>query len=178
MGKFFIVSGRKELFPRIRTRAQKLAPAHQAAMQAWRDVGTEEFEREGFFLRTGGFRPWKPTSEFGNTPAPAKTLTRSGRLLASYLGVGAGGFEQISGNTVRFGSRLPYAAVHRRGAHIQVTERMRRFLAAVKGVYLRKSTTTIRIPARPHFQASKEVRTRIANVYANFLADGSTATTG
>lgn len=170
ISRFHVVSEVKDPFLRVTVRAKKLRPALRAAVDAWRDVGKEEFSRQGWFLRTGGFRAWRRTKQpFGDLPASRSILQRSGRLLASYLSSGI----SFSQGSAEFGSLVPYAQVHRRGAVIPVTPRSRAFLHYA-GVHLRLSTTVLRIPARPHFQASREVRKRIGAVFANYLIEGKT----
>jgi len=61
-----------------------------------------------------------------------------------------------------------YGRVHEFGAVIPVTERMRRFLAAVKGMHLRKSTTSIHIPKRPFMRpALRRAKGRFALQFKN-----------
>lgn len=150
------------------------------AMAAWRSVIREEWTREAWNSPSGGFRPWKKTAAFGDFPAPAKTLLRSGKLLAAYLGAGAGSFERLTAEGIEFGvlgSVIPYAAVHRGGGTkvlladagrpfvITVTSRQRAFLH-FHGVHLKAGTKFIKIPRRPHATANPEVRTRISAIFA------------
>jgi phage gpG-like protein len=55
---------------------------------------------------------------------------------------------------------IPYAAIHEFGGTIPVSSRMRWFLGLKKGIWLKKSTTIIRIPKRayiaPAFKAKRE----------------------
>lgn len=177
-----IEPSRERIFEDLSERAEDVRPALMAAIKAWRSVGREEFDREAWNSASGGFRPWIPTKPFGNTPPPPKTLQRTGALLRAYLGMGPGAIEQVGRDEARFGvsgAVLPYAVVHRGGGvgrlllagaetveRIPVTDRMRRFLAAAKGVYLRKETRFIEIPRRSHFTLNPEVRTRIAAIFA------------
>ena len=48
------------------------------------------------------------------------------------------------------------AAIQEYGAHISVTDKMRGFLAAAYGIYLKSSTTVITIPPRPHRKQTTE----------------------
>lgn len=183
MGQFLTIEpSRERILERLSERAEDLTPALRAAIRAWRSVGREEFDREAWNSPSGGFRGWLPTRQFGNTPPPPKTLQRSGALLRAYLGQGPGAIEEVGRDEARFGvsgAVLPYAVVHRGGSigrlllasaqtleQIPVTPRMRRFLAAAKGVFLRKETRFIEIPRRPHFTLNPEVRTRIAAIFA------------
>lgn len=58
--------------------------------------------------------------------------------------------HEAGGFVLRVGPNTIYASIHEFGGRIGVTDKMRRFLAAVKGIYLRKSTSFITIPARPY----------------------------
>lgn len=151
----------------------------QLCVRSWRAVIASEFDREAWERPSRGAKGWKPTKAFGNRPAPRKTLQRSGALRRAYAGTGPGAVERITARRATFGvdgGVLPYAEVHRGGAgkilgadaarpaRIQVTEKMRRFLAARFGVYIRRTTREIVIPRRPHATLSPEVRTRLAAI--------------
>jgi len=59
----------------------------------------------------------------------------------------AGGYQVKVGPG---GMASRYAAIHEFGGQINVTPKMRMFLGMDKGVWLKKSTTHITIPARPY----------------------------
>jgi hypothetical protein len=175
-GRFTVVSNREQLFPTIRVRAKRLNPALRAGIRAWRNIIRQEFASEGYFLLTGGFRAWPKTKPFGRREAPAKTLQRTGALLRAYMGTGSGALENIGDRFARFGvdgNVIPYGAIHRRGAVVPVTEPMRRTLSGVFDVHLRSTTSALRIPARPHAVASREVREILGELFAGYLADGT-----
>lgn len=68
-------------------------------------------------------------------------------------------------------------AVNEFGAHIKVTEKMRGFLAAAYGVFLKESTKFIDIPARPFtrtgFDNNKNKLQRAIKKWFNDLVSGS-----
>lgn len=153
-----------------------LVPAFRQIITFWRDVIGQEFESESWFPPSGPARPWKKVSAFGNTPPSISILNRSGRLLEAWSG-GVGSVENLSREGATFGvSGIPYAAVHRGGSgevftvdaerpfEIRVTDKMRRFLAGVKEVYLRASTKVISIPRRPHATMNPKVQTGISAI--------------
>jgi len=166
------------------SRIVDLRPAFQAWLDMRRELIKREFDR-GLWLRPGGGEQfWEPTKAFGSRPAPARTMQRSGALLRALLGRHPGSIEVITENSAEFGvkgSAFPYATVHRGGAGkvgvaqarspqtIQVTPKMRGFLAANFGVFLRKSTRVIRIPRRPFATESPESRTRRAAIFSRYV---------
>lgn len=167
-------------------RMSDLRPAYGESVAAWRDVGEEEFFTETWRRPGGSARSWERTKyPFGRQQAGPGILRRSGALLRAYMGAGAGSIESVTDRGAEFGvsgTLLPYAAVHRGGAgavntaaanrpaEIPVTPKMRRFLAAAFGVFLRRDKRVIVIPHRPHFTANAEVRTRVAGIFAAHLA--------
>lgn len=153
----------------------------QATVAAFRGLIREEFDREFWRPPSGPPRPWERTKAFGNRPPPAKTLHRRGALRRAWLGRGAGAIEVYGQRSVTVGvagSIIPYAAVHRGGPgrvraadarrpfRIRVTRRMRGYLAAALGVYLRRTTTHIEIPRRPHASINPELTTRINAIWS------------
>jgi len=142
----------------------------RAGVQAWRGHINEEFSAQA-----GARGRWDDVEQFGNVPPPTSILRRSGELQDSYIGQGTGsGYaiepHMLSDTEIEFGSAVPYASVQRDGADIAVTDKMRFFLGTVKGVWLRKDTRFIHIPARFHASATEEVRSDIARIFADWLA--------
>lgn len=175
------------LFGTLRQRLENVRPALQASVAFWRGDIEVEFATESWHPLSGPARPWKKTRAFGNQPPPRSTLTRSGALRRAWAGRGAGAIERITPQGAEFGvagTLLPYAVVHRGGAGrvtaadsrrpevIRVTPKMRRYLAAAKGVYLRSSTTEIRIPRRPHAGLNPRVKTGITAIFSRFMLTG------
>lgn len=151
----------------------------KSASDLWIGLIVGEFAGEYWLSPQGAKIPWKKTKAFGSRPAPAKTLQRSGALLASYRNA------QVTVRNVQGGSeisispspRLIYAAVQRGGSGkvraadaavpetIVVTPKMRAFLHYL-GVHLRKATTVIQIPRRPHATVSPQLRTGLIAIFA------------
>lgn len=136
---------------------------HEANLFLWRSFIFEEFTKGGWFRPQGGVQSWPKTKPFGNRQAPLRTLVRSGRLLGAWMGRGPGSIERVTEDGFEFGvdtNALPYAPVHRPSepsatAFGQVTKifvrrRQRIFLGLQFGVWLRRSTRFLRVPARPH----------------------------
>jgi hypothetical protein len=128
----------------------------------------------------GRFETGGPGTAF--LPVSGKTLQRTGSLLSAWLGTGTGSFERIEKYQASFGltGRLAEiddvhrgkgtAADSRVPTRIKVTAKMRFFLGFVKGVWLKKTTTHIVIPKRPHFTGNPETATRIAAIFAAHIA--------
>lgn len=70
---------------------------------------------------------------------------------------------------------IPYAAINELGGTIGVTEKMRRFLAWKKGIFLKRSTTVIKIPKRAYIApAFKEKREAMVAALQNRILKGLT----
>lgn len=145
-----------------------------ANLAVWRSAIREEFSRGGWLRPQGGFQSWAPTKPFGSRQPPVKTLVRSGRLRRAWLGEGPGGFERLTERGFEFGIRsatIPYAPVHRppepsatafgQVTKIFVRRRQRTFLGLEYGVWLKRSTRFLRVPARPHATANPAVTNKM-----------------
>lgn len=159
-------------------RAEDCGPAFQDIIDRWR----REVSRQLDAGAVAGVR-WPALKPFGNRPAGPATLQRSGMLRRAWLG-GPGSITEVGKDGGRFGidgRRVPYAAIHRgtsgpitpstfrRSTRVAVTPKMRRFLAATRGVYLRASTRFLVTPARPHGVASAEIVGQAVDVYRRHL---------
>jgi hypothetical protein len=155
-------------------RTADMAPALREAVAIRRKSVAAEFQSESHFLPSGGTQRWRKTKPFFTTPAPAKTLQRSGALARAYQG-GPGGFERIGPTSATFGvsgSRFPHASVHRQGAKIRITGAMRGYMLATHGKTFRARKRTIRIPPRPHGGPTPETRRLISQAFLRYLATG------
>jgi len=85
-------------------------------------------------------RPGKSTT--------GKPLMNTGTLLRSVTG-GAGSKSVETPVRLIVGTNYRPAKLMQEGGTISVTPRMRMFFAAAHGIHLKKSTTTMKIPARP-----------------------------
>lgn len=98
---------------------------------------------------------WKRTEPFGSRPAPSRTLHRTGSLEAAWLGNGPAAITETNrANTVRIGVDariMPQAAVFQRAGvtMIRVTPKMRAYVGLNFGVWMRRSTTRVRVEGRP-----------------------------
>ena len=97
---------------------------------------------------------WPRTRDFGSRKAPARTLHDKGALEAAWTGRGAGSRTRRLPNGVEIGvdTRLfPQAAMFQRGGItiIRVTPRARLYLGLTFGVWLRKSTRSLKVEGRP-----------------------------
>ncbi len=162
-------------------RGRRAQAAFGAIIAAWRrDVGRQ--------LDAGGVlgRRWPVRQAFGDRPGGPSSLQRSGKLRRAWLG-GPGSLTQIGPTAASFGidgDRIPYAAEHRgttgqvtlatfrRVTRIRVTPKMRRYLAAARGVFLRRATRYLKIPARPHGVASPAIVAEASAIYRSFLLTG------
>lgn len=82
-------------------------------------------------------------------------LKRKLAELANARGMVKAGIPE--GATNQNGVSIPmYAAMNEFGGQIAVTDKMRGYLAAVKGVHLKKSTKYINIPSRPFLRQTVE----------------------
>lgn len=166
-----------------------LAPVQRSrdASSAWSaivDLWRRDVARQMDAGAVDGQR-WPSRVSFGDSPGGPSRLQKSGVLRRAWLG-GPGSITEIGDSFGRLGvdgRRLPYAVVHRgtsgpitaatfrKVTKIRVTPKMRKFLAAAKGVYLRSSTTFLRVPARPHGIATPEVVGQAADVYRSHLME-------
>jgi hypothetical protein len=97
---------------------------------------------------------WKRTLPFGNRPAPARTLHRTGGLQAAWTGTGPGAVTETRHNGVRIGVdrvRFPQARMFQRSGvtPIRVTPKSRVYLGMEFGVWLRKDRTHLYVEGRP-----------------------------
>lgn len=104
-----------------------------------------------------------------------KTMREIKKLDGSYTAVGWFGHGGDPSNDV-----AARAAVHEFGATIRVTKKMRGYLAAVLGIFLRKKTNVIRIPSRPFIRKTAslykgKLRERQEIEYNNLLGGRFTA---
>lgn len=106
----------QRVVPSFERRLSDFSPVAPQARQIMRigpgSVG-EQFDQEAEQVGTSTLK-WPKTKPFGNRPAPAKTLQRSGALRAAWLG-GAGAYDITSQNAFGFGvthALIPYARVH------------------------------------------------------------------
>lgn len=104
-----------------------------------------------------------------------KTLAQIKKLNKSYTVVGWFGSGGTPSNDV-----AARAAVNEFGATIRVTKRMRGYLAAALGIFLKKSTTVIRIPSRPFVRKTaslfkKKTEERMAIEYNRLLGGQQSA---
>lgn len=161
----------------VGARGQQLTPALNRIIQTQRDSVRQEFEQEAGFLASGQLVSWPAVRRFGNMAAGAP-LVRSGALLRSYLGQGPGSVEEVGETTARWGITgrvAEYARVHRglkngRPFRIRVTRRMRLFLGLVRGVWLRSSTKTLKIPARPHGAWTPALQQRATTILVSYVS--------
>jgi hypothetical protein len=127
--------------------------------------------------RAAGGSTWPKRKAFpGGRPAGSASLS-DGKLYGAVVGGRgrAGSYTRIGKTTASWGVTLPYARYHREGATIKVTARQRAYLH-YRGVHLRPSTTTIRIPARPWGGDSRELRRRAEQILlAHFGVGGAPA---
>jgi hypothetical protein len=104
-----------------------------------------------------------------------KTMKEIKKLDDSYTAVGWFGNGGSPQNDV-----ATRAAVNEMGATIRVTDKMRGYLAGVLGIFLKKTTTEIKIPPRPFIKEtarifSKKLEQRKLIEYDNLLAGKFTA---
>lgn len=143
----------------IHARAQNL-PMREI-MEAHRSITAKEF-RSG---RTAGGSIWPRRKPFpGGRPAGSAALN-SGRLYSAVVGGRGrvGSFTRVGKTTAKWGVTLAYARYHRGGARIRVSQRQRAYLH-YRGVHLRKSTTTLVIPARRWGGNSAELQKKVAKL--------------
>ncbi len=117
-----LVEGRAKIFIDIRKRMKApmkggggLVVAH--IMRQGPGSVDDQFKQSSEFTDTGAQIPWKKTQPFGNRPAPAKTLIRTGRLRAAWTGRGAGALTRITAKRVMIGpdpKRFPQAGMFQR----------------------------------------------------------------
>lgn len=84
-----------------------------------------------------------------------KVMRELKKLDNSYTAVGFFGHGGNPSNDI-----AARAAVNELGATIRVTKRMRGYLAAVMGVFLKKTTNILRIPARPFMRRTASLYKR------------------
>ena len=136
----------------------------------------DQLRRQATLQSNGRVTNWKPTRPFGRSkPGPAG-LIRTGKYAAAWLGQGAGSSTVVTGNSVTVGvspTMFPQTRVFQGDSptHIHVTDKMRRFLAAAKGVYLRRSTQAITVDPRA-FRTNPAMTRRARQVVLNWVVNG------
>lgn len=122
------------------------------------DEFDRNFERKGFFGQQ-----WKPRKFQSNT---GSLMMQSGKLRRSIR-------ASVSGNSVRFSSSEPYAAIHNEGGEIAVTAKMKKFFWAKyhqtkdeqwKWLALKKVGSKITIPERRFLGNSPEVEKIVIDI--------------
>lgn len=169
--------GRDRLLLGPPERLADTTPALRASVRIRRELIRREFAQEAGINPGGGLTRWPKTSRFGGVDPPSKTMQRTGALLRALMGRGRGSFERITKQQAEFGvdaSAVPQARILREGGDIRVTDRMRRYLSAVKGVHLKRSTKRLRIPSRPFGRSNPEARSRIADAFRAWVVRGET----
>lgn len=173
-----------------RENALDLRPAFKEAIANWRELIAEEFDTQSWRAPSGAPRPWAATKPFAGegTFGFGKILNRTGRLRDAWLGRGEGSFERVNATSASFGVTGTvglYGSVHRGGSgevraaqsripFVQkVTPKMRVFLGLAKGVWLKKTTTELVTPRRPHATINPEIRTRITAIFAAHVFSGA-----
>jgi hypothetical protein len=84
----------------------------------------DQRRRQLYLSASGGVQPWPRSKAFGNRPAPARSLHRTGNLDAQWAGRAAGSFEAIKPDRVQIGIQ-GYGAVHQRERSTTVRARRR-----------------------------------------------------
>lgn len=138
----------------------------------------DQYRRQGAMTLSGGFQAWPKTKPFGkDAKAQARTLKRTGRYLADWRGEGAGGYHILERNRAAIGvdpNVHPQVLIlmgdspHKR----PVTKRMRGYLAARKGVYLKKTTQFLITEPRP-FRVNPQMLRRARHTIANYVLTGA-----
>lgn len=145
---------------------------------------TDQFNREAEGTQFG-YIQWPRTKPFGNRPAPAKTLQRTGSLLRAWQGTGPGSLpdNNIGGNTFVVGvdtTMFPGAGVFqgyapaivrpKKQAKTRKGSAMRYYLGKAFGVWISEARlqSGLVIPNR-RVNASPEMRARVADILARWL---------
>lgn len=122
------------------------------------DEFDRNFERKGFFGQQ-----WKPRKFQNNR---GSLMMQSGKLRRSIR-------ASVSGNSVRFSTSEPYAAIHNEGGEITVTAKMKKFFWAKyhqtkdeqwKWLALKKVGSKITIPERRFLGNSPEVEKIVTDI--------------
>lgn len=144
-----------------------LGPWLTAAKGIAREAIQDEFLR-GVWRSPTGEVPWEPHVEYPEYVSHPLMIW-TGKTIAAWMGTGPGRIDRRDEKSFTIGvSGHPGLLVHRGGTNarnakagvtlIFVTQKMRWFLGLVLGMWLKKTTQFIRIPARPH--ATPDMRTR------------------
>ncbi len=108
---------------------------------------------------------WKPLSEITHKERSKKgsykILQDTGELRRSVR-------YKAFNNYVIISSNLKYSRIHQFGGKITVTPRMRAYLR-YKGIYLRKNTQYITIPARPYLGVTQADKQHITSMFSQYL---------
>lgn len=172
----------KTLSERVSPRA--MGRVLNAGIKAWGAIiDRDEFGGRQWLMPAGGTKRWDDVKEFGNVPANPTPLVRSGALRARYRAAAAGGGAisvTVGGGRAEMRVHVPgYGAVHRGGTGkllsgdivplaIAVTAKMRWFLGLSKGVWLKRDTTRILIPRRPHATSNPKIRGQLRYLFAQW----------
>lgn len=165
---------------RLAARLADLGPWLTEAKRIAREAILDEFTRSTWRSPQGEVA-WAPHVEHDQYFSHPQLIV-SGGLLAAWMGTGSGAIEKRDDTSFTIGvSGHPAAAVHRGGTTarnakqkatlIFVTDKMRWFLGLVLGMWLKKTTTHIRIPSRPHATPDMATREAMRDALAAYLVN-------
>lgn len=169
-------------------RLADLGPWLTAAKGIAREAIQDEFLRS-VWRSPQGEEPWAPHVEHDQYFSHPQLIV-SGGLLAAWMGTGSGAIDKRDDTSFTIGvSGHPAAEIHRGGTTaaaavrsardkatlIFVTDKMRWFLGLVLGMWLKKTTTHIRIPARPHATPDMATREAMRDALGAYLVNDAAA---
>ena len=142
-----------------------------------------QFAAEAEMPAGGGSNPWAKTKPFGNRPAPAKTLQRSGRLRGAWLGQAAGAISESTPNSFYVGvdsalyppagvfqSLTPTVVKPKKLAKGGKGSAMRYFLGLTFGVWISEARLRAGLVIPPRrVGASPVMQQRVANLLKNWI---------
>lgn len=161
-------------------RMGNMRPAYEAAVPIIRKgEGSieDQYRRQATIGRGGRSTAWPRPKPFGtDAKFQARSLKRTGRYLAAWLGEGPGAEVRIGANSVSVGvdrSAFPQLGVLQasRPTAIKVTQNMRGYLGAVKGVHLRRSTQILIVEPRA-FRTNPAMVRRARQALINYVING------
>lgn len=140
----------------------------------------EQFAHEAEMNRSVSVR-WKRTQDFGSRKAPSKTLHDKGDYERAFTGRGPGSVLKAVPNGVQVGvdrTRFPQVTVFQRsGITIRpVSAKQRFYLGMTYGVWLKKSTRTLKTEGRP-VSMNRGITGRARKPVARYFSTGQITAT-
>ncbi len=173
-------------FERIRKRLPLTqAITREIANRAMRQGGgsvAEQRRRQETQTASGARIPWERSKPFGDQPAPARTLHRSGSLDAQWAGIGPGAITRATSTKIEIGVSGYGALFQRQAAWLVKAKRLARgsnrlamqlYLGMVRGAWISEAKLRQGLRNVPRrVSVSRRMLVRIGNALIRYLPTG------